>query len=335
MLAIKSSEAMYEARETIANFINSKKSQNIIFTYNATHGLNLVIKGIINSKCHVIISNREHNSVLRPLCKVLKNHQGSLSVFPNSENLESNIDSLIRPDTRALIVNLTSNVTGDELDIGALARIKRKYKLLLILDASQSIGHRQIDVEHLDCDALVAPGHKALFGLQGSGFVYLKNDILLDTLMDGGNGYDTFNRDMGILLPEKYEAGTLATPSIIGMLEGVKFIQEKGIEEIERKIAEYTTKTQESLLSIKGIKILGAGNGIVSFNYKNYPSNSISTLLDKRNIATRSGFHCAPMIHEYLKTTSQGAVRISFSYLNKLQEIDHLYKALKNELKTL
>ena len=334
-LAIIASEAVYETRELVADHICSSRPQNIIFTPNATYGLNMVIKGLINEKCNVIISNREHNSVIRPLHNQMAVHGGSISVFSNTGDVYTSISSLINEDTKAVIVNLTSNVTGDRIDLDALAKIKRNYDVILIVDASQALGHDKIDVTKLECDALIAPGHKALFGLQGSGFIYLKDDFLKSTLTEGGNGYETFNRGMGDLLPEKYEAGTLATPSIVGLGEGIKFIRSIGIDNIKSKIDSLTCMTTAMLSDFPGIKILGGQSGIISFNYKGYPSHYISGLLEKYNIATRSGFHCAPLLHEHLKTNIGGAVRISLSFLNKKKDIDHLYKSLRSELNIL
>lgn len=334
-LAVKSSEAVYEARESVAKLIRADDPTKIIFTENATHGLNLVIKGIVNEGSHAIITNREHNSVLRPLHSQITKYGGSISVFENSKNILSDIDCQINEKTKLLVVNATSNVTGDEIDLSVIKKIKDKHNIFVLVDASQMIGHKPIDVREIGCDALAAPGHKALFGLQGSGFVYLKDDNLIHPIIEGGNGYDTFNKSMGEILPEKYEAGTLPTPSIVGLAEGIKFINSVGLGEIEKKINTLTECTKEILSKFSGISILGAENGIVSFNFKDYHSNKISNLLDKHGIATRSGYHCAPMIHEALNTKNQGAVRISFSYLNRYQDLNRLYRALKTELRSL
>ena len=327
-LAIKSSEKVYEARENIAKLFKYNNPERIVFCQNATHGLNIAIKGLVNKNTSVIISDLEHNSVIRPLYKAL-GKSGDISVFDSDLNLYKAIVPLIKEDTKVLISTLSSNVTGKVLDPYILSDIARKYNLSLILDASQYAGHLPLDLSKCKCDALIAPGHKSLFGLQGSGFIIMCTDKTYDTIIEGGNGLDTLNTEMPELLPERFEAGTLAVPSIVGLSKGIEFILERGEITIKEKLEDLTSKAFDILSNIPNIKIYGAENGIISFCQNNVPSSVTSNILSSSGIASRSGLHCAPLIHRKMGTLDNGLVRLSFSYFNNRRQLDKLYKALK------
>ena len=329
-LALAAADKIYETREAIADFLGFEKCENIIFTPNATYGLNLVIKGLICEKCHCIISDLEHNSVLRPLYKALEKYNGEVSVFDSDKPLDEAVIPLIRDDTKIIISTLCSNVTGKTINLTDLSRIAEIYGLHLVIDASQHIGHARIDLKNIPFTALCSAGHKGLFGIQGSAFTIIKGNELFDTLTEGGSGIDSFARSMPILLPERYEAGTLSTPAIASLNAGIKFIKEVGIDEIEVKLKSLTDQFRSVISEIPLTKLYGAENGILSFNIADYPSSYISDMLDKADIATRSGFHCAPLIHQRLGTSKTGAVRVSLSYFNTEQDAHKLYKALKS-----
>ncbi len=328
-LAIAAADKIYETRELVADFVKINKCENIIFTPNATYALNLIIKGAIDSKCHCIVSDLEHNSVLRPLYKSLKKHNGEFSIFNTSSSLNESLCPLIRDDTKIIISTLCSNVTGKIVNLNELSRIAKQYNLKLILDASQYIGHADIDLTNIYYTALCSAGHKSLFGIQGSGFAIVNDDRIFDTLCEGGSGVDSFSSEMPILLPERYEAGTQSTPSIVSLGAGIKFLNKVGMDEVQNKISDLSMILKSYLENIPSINIYGINNGIASFNLKDYPSSYVSDLLDKSNIATRSGFHCSPIIHKKLGTSKRGAVRISMSIFNTEKEIYSLYKILK------
>lgn len=329
-LAIAAADKIFEAREKISDFLGNNGCENIVFTPNATYALNLVIKGLVNEKCHCIISDLEHNSVLRPLYKSLEKYGGELSVFDSEKSLEDTITPLIRPDTKLIISTLCSNVTGKILDFYKLSEISKRHGLHLVIDASQYVGHARINVKDMHLTALCSAGHKGLFGIQGSAFVLIKSCELFETLTEGGSGVDSFSRSMPMLLPERYEAGTLPTPAIASLCSGIEFIESVGIDTIEAKARLLTEVLKEELSSIPKVQLYGAENGIAAFNLADYPSSYVSDQLDKYGIATRSGFHCAPLIHEKLGTSKIGAVRVSLSYFNNERDIHALIKALKN-----
>lgn len=328
-LSLAAADKIFETRILIADFLGWKKCENVIFTPNATYALNLVIKGLITNKCHCIISDLEHNSVIRPLQKTLKSFGGDLSVFNTDLPISKAIEPLIRKDTYAIVSTLCSNVTGKIVDFQELSSIAKKHDLKLIVDASQYVGHRRLKLGDLYFTALCSAGHKSLFGIQGSAFAIINDYGLFDTLTEGGSGVDSFSTSMPLLLPERYEAGTLSTPAIASLNAGIDFINNVGMDRIERKLDYMTLLAIDELNAIPSLKLYGAENGIISFNLKNYTSSYVTDLLDKQGFATRSGYHCAPLIHKKLGTEERGAVRMSLSYFNKENEIYALSRTLR------
>ena len=237
--------------------------------------------------------------------------------------------SLIRNDTKVIISTLCSNVTGKIVDLNKLSALAKQFDLKLILDASQYIGHKDIDLSDTHYSALCSAGHKSLFGIQGSGFAVINDQELLDTLCEGGSGVDSFSLEMPLMLPERYEAGTLSTPAIVSLGAGIKYLNEIGINKIDNQILTLTKALEYYLKDIPSIKIYGIENGIASFNVKDYPSSYVSDILDKNGIATRSGFHCSPIVHQRLGTTTKGAVRVSMSIFNTEKDLITLWKNLR------
>ena len=329
-LALKTSEKIYETREEIAKLVGISSPERVVFTYNATYALNIAIKSLIKEKCHIITSDFEHNSVIRPLEKLRLELGVKYSTIDTRGDLSAGLKAAIRPDTRGMVCSIASNVTGDSLPLSVLSDFAKENGLFLIIDGSQAAGHMEIDLNKTPCDAFCAPGHKALFGIQGSGFICFRDKFRRKSFIEGGSGSDSMDVEMPILLPEGYEAGTLSAPAIVALGGGVRFIREVGIHSIEEKLDHLTSATEERLRSIPGITLYKKGCGILSFNYKDLPSSVISSELDSLGICTRGGLHCAPSIHKRLGTLDRGAVRISFSYLNKLRDIDRLYKAMRD-----
>ena len=237
---------------------------------------------------------------------------------------------LVRADTRFIISTLSSNVTGKEIDIFALSRVANKYSLRLIIDASQSIGHKRINLSNYSCDALCAPGHKSLFGIQGSGFVYFKNGLREGEFIEGGSGTNSIDPEMPIWLPEAYEAGTLGTPAIVALRHGIEFIEEIGLENIEYHLNKLRCRAYDGLKQIKGVSAYKTEGGIALFNLSGMDSTELSYLLDKKGVCVRGGLHCAPSAHRKLGTIDSGAVRLSFSIMNSEKEIDEFLAIMEN-----
>lgn len=329
-LSVMASEAIYNARESLANHLNISTPENVVFTHNATYALNLATKTFITEKCHILTSDFEHNSVIRPL-QVLHDKLGiEYSTFSTDGNVEKSIRENIRNDTKGIVTSIASNVTGKTISLKTLSKIAAEYNLFLIIDASQAIGHKKINLAETPCDVLCAPAHKALFGIQGCGFAVFKNNEKRDSFIEGGSGADSKSRYMPDLLPERYEAGTHSTPAIVTLGSGLKFISNVGIDNIEKRLSHLTDALYDRLQTLKNVKIYGNDSGIIAFNVGNTPSYRIEAELDKNGICTRGGLHCAPSIHAKLGTLEQGAVRVSLSYFNCKSELDRLYKIVKN-----
>lgn len=328
-LSLIASEKIYETRETIADFLSFDRPENIVFCQNATHGLNLVIKGLLNHKCHVIISDLEHNSVIRPINKAIKNYGCEVSILDTSQPIETSLNKLIKPSTELIVITMASNVTGTANKIKTISTIAKRHNIKLVMDGSQFIGHSLFSCKDFEFDYLVVPGHKGIFGIQGAGFVVFNNDSILDTLFEGGSGYDTLNTEMPSTIPERYEAGTLSTPAICSILSGIKYINSIGVPCIEDKLLFLTEKCKERILELQNVKVYGAGHGIVCFNVNGISSSTLASMLSNDNIASRSGLHCAPLIHKKMGTLNGGALRVSFSYLNSIDDVDNLYYSLK------
>ena len=328
-LALAAADKIFETRELIADFLGIGACENVVFTPNATYALNMVIKGLVATGDHCIVSDLEHNSVLRPIYKAV-GISGEVSVFNSDKPLEESLVPLIRADTKAIISTLCSNVTGKILNLHELSSIAKEHGLYLVLDVSQYVGHAPLDLNGVYFSALCTAGHKSLMGIQGSAFAAINTYELFETLTEGGSGVDSFSKTMPQLLPERYEAGTLSTPAIASLGAGIKFINEVGIDKIEERIRTLTKIMREEISALPNIRLYGAENGIASFNVGDYPSSHVAELLDKYGIATRSGFHCAPLVHKKLGTEKSGAVRASLSYFNTENDIYALIRALKS-----
>ena len=333
-LAMRSAEEVYLAREAVAELFALPYPERVVFTSNATHALNLALKVLLRDPCHVLTSDHEHNSVIRPLERLSRDVGISYSHFPLIGDLYKGLCSAKRPDTRAVVCTLASNVTGKKCDLGALCRFCRENKLMLVLDASQAAGHETINRSEFPCTVLCAPGHKALFGLQGSGFAIFCDGIWRGSFLEGGSGVDSLSTDLPAVFPEGYEAGTLATPSIVSLRAGIGFIKDFGIRNIERHLNELVRNAADALREMKGVHIYGEESGILCFTVDGFSPLEIGDELDKRGICVRAGLHCAPSAHRVIGTVTSGTVRASFSALNSLSDVKKLTDGLYGVIKS-
>ncbi len=329
-LSMLAGEAVYDARESVSRFFHTDSPERVVFTQNTTHALNLAIKGLIQPNTHVLISNLEHNSVLRPIHKLKETMGVEYSVFDAmSSDLRAEIISHIRTDTKAIVCTAASNVIGKRIPLDVLSDIKREYNLKLIIDAAQAAGHRKIDLASIYYDAFCFPAHKAMLGIMGTGVCVFGGNFEVEPLMEGGSGTSSKSLYMPSSLPEAVEAGTLGLPGIVALNAGIKFIEEYEINEVERRIDHLTQLLIERISNVKGTKILGADSGVVSFLLRDIESEQIAAKLDQYGICTRAGLHCAPLAHNTIGTLESGTVRASLSIFNTKGEIDDFYKALK------
>ena len=327
-LSLRASELIYSVRERLAHLFSFRHPEQVVFTYNATYALNLAIKTLVPKDCHIITTDMEHNSVIRPLEALCKSRSIKYTEISTEGDLLKELNSALRPETKGLVCSLCSNVIGRALPLSVLSKFARENSLFLIIDGSQAAGHMEINLTECPCDAFCAPGHKALFGIQGSGFVIFGDKERGESFIEGGSGSESLNTEMPRLLPEGYEAGTLSTPAIATLGAGVDFIGQVGITEIRKRLDMLTEALYERLTTIPGIRIYGRGSGILSFNLGKLPSSYVASRLDTHGICVRGGLHCAPGIHRRLGTCDRGAVRASFSYLNELSDVEELYLAL-------
>lgn len=336
-MAVEASSKIMDTRQELSEFFNIPNMLNIIFTCNATEALNIGIKGILKPGDHVISTVIEHNSVLRPL-NYLSEKRIRFTLLDVNENGYLNINDLkkkIRRNTKAIIINHTSNVLGTVQDIRAIGEIAKQSGIIFMVDASQSAGVIPIDVELDNIDLLAFPGHKGLYGPQGTGGLYIREGLILDSYKQGGTGSESFSMKQPDLLPDRFESGTLNTPGIAGLCAGIRFIRKVGIENIRKHeimLVEYLVK---ELSKLSYVKIYGGADyknrgAVVSLNIDNIDVSDVGGCLNKKGIAVRTGFHCAPLIHHIIGTELRGTVRISPGYFNNLEDIEKLISALKD-----
>lgn len=336
-LAMKSARKIYDARENLAKLFNVDNPMTIVFTHNATDSLNLAIKGVLKKGDHVITTSMEHNSVIRPI-KALESKGVENTVvdcdkdgFLNPEDVEK----AIKENTKLIVTTHASNVCGTLVDIKSVGGIAKKHGILYLVDASQTAGVYNIDVKDMNIDMLAMPGHKCLFGPQGTGVLYVREDLKLDILKEGGTGSKSEELTQPELFPDKYESGTHNTPGIVGLNEGVKFVLDKGIEKIREHEEELCQYMLDKLKEIENIEIYGPEDSkkraaVIAINIGNMDSGEVTFILDDEfDIATRSGIHCSPLAHTTLGTLGQGAVRFSIGFFNTTYDIDKAIKALK------
>ncbi len=336
-LALKAGRAIYETRELLSNFFNIEDPMRIIFTSNATDGLNLAIKGLLKSGDHVITTSMEHNSVLRPL-KALENIGVETSIIQCDETGSINIKDIetnIKNNTKLIVTTHASNVTGTIFPVKEIGKLARKHGIVYMVDAAQTAGVYNIDVMDMNIDILAFPGHKSLLGPQGTGGVYIKKGIEITQMKEGGTGSKSDSLIQPDIYPDKFESGTPNMPGIVGLGAGIKYILDKGIDEI-REHEKILTKTFiDGLMAIKDVKIYGPSNvekqaPVISINIREEDSSEVSYILDQVfNIAVRPGLHCAPLAHRTIGCYEQGCIRFSVGPFNTINDIQASIEAVK------
>ena len=335
--AVKIDREIYNTRVKIAEFFNIKNPLQIAFTSNASESLNFAIKGAGFHDCHIITSVLEHNSVLRPLHYLEDEKNVTLSFLEpvdTTEELIKNLSSLLRKDTKAIVINHISNVTGYIYDIEAIGNFCKENNLLFIVDTSQSAGFAGINVEKQNINILCFTGHKSLFGIQGTGGIYVEEGLILNPLLEGGTGSFSKLPRQPKTMPELLECGTLNTPGILSLSAGIDFINSVGLNKIREHEYNLTKLFIDKISNLENIIIYGDKDKfrgpVVSINIEGITSSDFAAILDEEfNICTRSGFHCAPLAHKYLGTYEYGCVRFSFGYFNTEEEILYAADAIK------
>lgn len=333
---------IYRARESLAELLGAAAPEQVVFTANATESLNLVLGGLFGPGDHAITTVCEHNSVLRPLYRL----QGvELSVLPvkaeAGEERQAGIlaydelESLLRPNTKALIITHASNLTGNITDLEQAAAFAKKHSLLLIVDAAQTAGAVPMDMERMGIDVLCFTGHKGLYGPQGTGGVCVRPGLSIRPLKVGGSGIHSFDREHPSEMPAALEAGTLNGHGIAGLGAAARWLLETGVEQIRAREQALLRRFVDGVKEVEGVTLYGNPDldrrtGIQSLNIRDYDSARVADwLYEDYGIAVRGGAHCAPLMHEALGTREQGAVRFSFSYFNTEAEADEAAAAVR------
>lgn len=337
-MSLEANRIILEARERIAKLFNIPDESRIIFTSNATEAINLGIKGVLQCEDHVVTTTMEHNSVLRPLkalesigvktTKVQACSNGSLPISKVEQSLQKN--------TKLMVVTHASNVVGYIYPLHELGWMAKKKGIIFMVDAAQTAGEVSIDVQAMGIDLLACPGHKGLLGPQGTGFLYMAEGIDLRPLVEGGTGSFSESEDQPQILPDRFESGTLNTPGIAGLAEGVQFILSLGIENIRKHKLELISRLREGLKEIEGIALYGPGEGnflLTSLDVEGWDPSELGFILDHfYDIQVRTGLHCAPLAHKSITTFPRGTIRVSPGYFNTPEDIDNFLIVLKEIL---
>lgn len=335
LLSIDAARVVYEARERLTRFINGKHSERLIFTQNGTDSLNCAILGLIGPGDHVVTTGLEHNSVMRPLEFLKKTRGIDVTIVPCSSAGFLDLPALrssLRPETRAVIVNHGSNVAGTVQPVEEIREIIGRR--IFILDACQTIGNIPLDVERDGVDVCCFSCHKALFGIQGLGALYLGQGIDPVPSRFGGTGSNSEQMEQPDLLPDRYESGTPNTPGIAGLLGGLEFIERVGLDEISRKKRMAVQRLLEGLGKIRGVIVYGPEEPgdrrlpIVSMNIEGVEPSEVGYACNRAGVCVRVGLHCSPLAHRTVGTFPGGSVRISPGYFTEDDHIDSLLEVV-------
>jgi cysteine desulfurase family protein len=331
------------ARNEVAKLINAPKRRNIAFTFNGTDSLSTAILGLLKNGDHVVTTVVEHNSVLRPL-----NHlqgEGLIEVTCVGCDEEGFVDvneiiASIKPNTRLLVVNHVSNVTGSIQPVDTLKErlaVLENQKIVFLLDAAQSLGHIPVDIQELGCDILASSGHKGLLGPLGTGLIYLSDRIVnsVNPLRFGGTGTEGSVEFQPEQMPDRFESGNLNVPGIAGVHAGIRFLNStEGLELRARRHAN-ATRLLQGIREIPGVQIHGPKEmdqriGVFSFNISGWDCHEVASILDANwAIQTRAGRHCAPLIHRALGTEpDHGTVRLSVGLFTTLEQADLVLESI-------
>jgi len=336
--SLTASRVIYDTRCAVAELYHCARPDHVAFTANATEALNIAICGLLAPGDHVISTDLEHNSVLRPLYRAQAERGVELSFVPADRrgNVEyGDFSRLLRPNTRAVVCTHASNLTGNLLDLRRIGSFTRENGLTLIVDASQTAGCVPIDMEEMHIDILCFTGHKGLMGPQGTGGLCLREGVELRPWKVGGSGVQSYRRTQPAEYPTRLEAGTLNGHGIAGLAAALRFLRETGLPRIHEKESQLMRRFYAGVREIPGIRVYGDFDAeeraaIVSLNLGDYASGEVSdALAEEYDIATRPGAHCAPRMHRALGTEEQGAVRFSFSWYNTEDEVDAAVRALR------
>ena len=334
--ALDAARSVYRTRVKLGRMFGCPE-ERVIFTCNSTEALNIAISGTIDKGDHVITTDLEHNSVLRPLYRLEAEKGVELSFVPADKlgNVDyANFERLMQPNTRAIVCTHASNLTGNHVDIQRVGEIAHRHGALLIVDASQTAGAFPINIKEMGVDVLCFTGHKSLMGPQGTGGLCVGEGVEIRPFKVGGSGVQSYSKTQPEEYPTRLEAGTLNGHGIAGLGAALDFIEQVGMDSIYQKEHQLMTRFYEGVKDIEGVTVYGdfsrMRSPVVALNIKDYDSSAVSDELSEYyGIATRPGAHCAPRMHMALGTKEQGAVRFSFGCFNTQDEVDAAIYAVR------
>ncbi len=338
--SIEAQRIVDSCRYSAAQLLGAENPDRIVFTFNGTDGLNLALRGVCRPGDHVITTEFEHNSVLRPL-RWLKEHRNvEVTTIRPEANGQVNIDTIrahLRSTTRLLAIQHASNVTGVLQPLEDLCNLARDSKVLTLVDAAQTAGHIPIDLSTLPADILACPGHKGLLGPLGTGLVYIRPGVeqAIDCYRLGGTGTQSEDDRQPDAMPDHFEAGNHNAPGLAGLNAGLKYLEKKTVAAIRGSEAILTTKLVDGLRTVNGVTVYGHESqvphvGVISLNVEGYAPQDVATVLDDSfGVQSRAGLHCAPGVHRFLGTCdSGGTVRFSIGPFTTAQEIEQAIAAV-------
>lgn len=327
-LSVKCANAVYGVRTKIANFFGADGPENIVFTLNCTHSINTVLKGVLHKGDHVVVSSLEHNAVMRPLKKIGVNFDVATVYRDDAQTLEE-FKRKIKVNTRLVLVTGASNVTGKILPIEEIGNVCKKRGVYFCVDAAQTAGVCEIDMQRMNIDYLCIAPHKGLYAPMGIGILICRKPIE-NTIIEGGTGTFSIDLSQPDALPERLESGTVNMAGIMGVSAGIDFITKTGISNLRRHEYNLFERLYRGLEKNNDIVLYSENPDInsyapvLSFNFKGLASEDATRLLNKYGFALRGGIHCSPLAHKTIGTLPEGTVRASFSIFNTLQEVDAL-----------
>ncbi len=337
-MAVKASRVLFETRRVLSRLFGVHNPNDVVFTHNTTEALNLAIKGLLHKGDRVVATMVEHNSVRRPL-EFLKRTLGiEVEYVPVNDQGELDMLKLkaaLSKRPKLVVCSHSSNLLGSILPAAEIGELAHEQGAAFLLDAAQSAGCLDLDVNAMHVDLLAFPGHKGLLGPQGTGGLYISPSIDLEPLLHGGTGSQSEEKEQPMVRPDRYEAGTPNTLGIAGLKAGVEKVLELSPQQIYKHEWDLTQRIMEGIQNIKGMRILGPEKGkprtgIVSFVSVERDSSEIAFQLDREyGIAVRAGMHCTPLAHEGADTLQTGAVRVSVGVDTSIDEVDTLIDAIE------
>lgn len=328
--SLEAGRIMFQAREAAAALLSVSDASRIIFTHSATESLNMALRGVLAPGDHVVTSSMEHNSLARPLHLLQRQGVEVTIVQAGSDGLIAPLDitKALTPRTRMIAVSHVSNVSGTIQPIAELGAISRDSGVLFLVDAAQSAGCLSIDVDSIGIDLLACPGHKGLYGPQGTGLLYAAPRVELKPLLSGGTGSNSSSEEQPDGMPDGFESGTHNLPGIAGLKAGIEFVMQQGVEAIGAHERRLVALAMERLRGLPGLHFHSPADpavrsGVLSFTVAGHDSSALAFMLDQRfDIAVRAGLHCAPRAHCTLGSYPGGTVRMSPGWFTTDNDIE-------------